>query len=124
MTTPIEDAAGEIKTALEATGVRVYYPAPTIPVPPCYVISPAKSWYQPASIGSGNWEASFIVESFSDSKQIQNGHAKAAEMQWDAMTALSGLAGDRSADAPRIVDLDAQGQAIAAALSITLNIKE
>lgn len=124
MSTPILDAAGEVVTALEATGTRVYYPSPTKPIPPCYVIRDDNSWYQPASIASGNWEANFTVECFSDAKDITNGHAKAAQMQWDAMTELAGIASDRQAAAPRIVDLDAQGSFIAAALSITLNIKE
>lgn len=124
MSTPILDAAGEVVTALEATGKRVYYPSPTKPIPPCYVIRDDNSWYQPTAIGSSNWEASFTVECFSDAKDIANGHAKAAQMQWDAMTELANLASERQAAAPRIVDLDAQGSFIAAALSITLNIKE
>lgn len=124
MSTPILDGIADVVTALETTGVRVYYPAPVLPVPPCYVVRDSNDWYSPATIGAGQWQANLIVESFSDSKQIANGHAKAAEMQWDAMSALDGIASERSAAAPRIVDLDAQGSAIAAALSITINIKE
>ncbi len=89
-----------------------------------YLRVDSNDWYSPATIGAGQWQANLIVESFSDSKQIANGHAKAAEMQWDAMSALDGIASERSAAAPRLVDLDAQGSALAAALSITINIKE
>ena len=124
MSTPILDGIADVVTALETTGARVYYPAPTIPVPPCYVIRDELAWYEPAAIGSASWAVNLTIESFSDSKQIAAGHTKAAEMQWDAMTALATISSARQAAAPRIVDLDAQGSAMAAALSITINIKE
>lgn len=125
MSTPILDGIGTVVTALETTNVRVYYPAPTVPVPPCYVVRDANDWYSPRSIGaSGQWTANLIIESFSDSKHIETGHKKAAEMQWAAMNAVETIAADRQAAAPRIVDLDAQGSAMAAALSITIQIKE
>jgi len=124
MSTPILDAIDDIKTALEATNFRVYYPAPTKPIAPCFVIRDDNNWYEPASLSNSVWSVSLIIEALADPKQIDAGHTKAAEMQWAAMGALEGISTDRVANAPRLIDIDAQGTVMGASITATIKIKE
>lgn len=124
MSTPILDGIADVVTALEATGTRVYYPAPSKPIAPCYVIRDDTNWYENTSLSNTVWSVSIIIEALADPKKIDTSHTKAAEMQWDAMQAIEELATERVANAPRLVDLDAQGTVMGAAVTATIKIKE
>ena len=124
MSTPILDAVADIKSALESTNMRVYYPAPTKPIAPCFVIRDGGDWYESASLSSSTWNVSLVIDALADPKQLEAGHTKAAEMQWAAMAVLENLSTNRVANAPRLIDLDAQGTVMGASISATIRIKE